>query len=534
MVVSAGGGAVGAESGGGAGSGSAGAGAGAGADGGAGSTAGAGCAAATAGKRQMLPATTHTPRFQRVGKTIELSVPDGLSALKPRGMDTRCCAIRRRYKRCRFRTHAEDMTPRDPRWPSDAAIDPEEHAPDASGYALVRTPPRPRRSSFRMMETVLLASTAALLAAVAWPIATGGNAATPIPAAAVVPPAAVAHAPKIQLALLLDTSSSMDGLLDQARSQLWAVVNALDSATFQGDAPRLEIAIYEYGNDELAESDGYIRQVVGFSSELDLVSEGLFELTTAGGDEFAGQVISAATQELRWDDAENVLRVIYIAGNEEFTQGATDFHESVAAARSRGIVVNTVNCTGRGDWDAGWQDAARLGGGKALRIDHNAKQAYIASPYDDEIETLSSRLNQTYIGFGERARAALDNQVRQDKNSASAGRSSSIARALSKTSGMYNNAKWDLVDALDEGTVELSTLDRSTLLDGDSELSDEELERKVKEARDARDELKGDLRALQEKREAHVVSVRSEDGQRLDNAIIDSISAQARAAGFTL
>ncbi len=426
------------------------------------------------------------------------------------------------------------MTPRDPRWPSDAALDPEEHAPDASGYALVRTPPRPRRSTFRTMETVLLASTAALLAAVAWPIATGSQAAPPAPVASVSPPAAVAQAPKIQLALLLDTSSSMDGLLDQARSQLWAVVNALDSATFQGDAPRLEIAVYEYGNDGLAESDGYIRQVVGFSSELDLVSEGLFGLTTAGGDEFAGQVIAAATNELEWDDSDNVLRVLYIAGNEEFTQGPMDFHETVAAARSRGIVINTVNCTGHGDWDEGWQDAARLGGGKALRIDHNAKQAYIASPHDDEIETLSSKLNDTYIGFGYRGKAALDNQMRQDENSVSAGRSSSIARAMSKTSGMYNNAKWDLVDALEEGTVELSTLDRSTLLDGDSKLSDAELQQKVTDARNTRSELKKDLRELQAKREAFVASARSEDGQRLDNAIIDSISAQAQAAGFTL
>ncbi len=384
------------------------------------------------------------------------------------------------------------------------------------------------------METVLLASTAALLAAVAWPIATGSNAAAPAPVASATPPAAVIHAPKIQLALLLDTSSSMEGLLDQARSQLWAVVNALDSASFQGDAPRLEIAIYEYGNDGLAESDGYIRQVVGFSSELDLVSEGLFGLTTAGGDEFAGQAISTAMNELTWDEHDNVLRVLYIAGNEEFTQGPMDFRESVAAAKSRGIVINTVNCTGHGDWDAGWQDAARLGGGKALRIDHNAKQAYIASPHDDEIQTLSSKLNDTYIGFGYRARAALNNQMRQDENSLSAGRSSSIARAMSKTSGMYNNAKWDLVDALDEGTVQLSTLDRSTLLDEDSTLSDEELEKKVKDARETRDALKADLRKLQEQREAYVANTRSEDGHRLDHAIIDSISAQAEAAGFTL
>lgn len=46
-----------------------------------------------------------------------------------------------------------------------------------------------------------------------------------------VPPALDAPAPEhfdgpvIQLALLLDTSNSMDGLIDQARSRLWQIVN---------------------------------------------------------------------------------------------------------------------------------------------------------------------------------------------------------------------------------------------------------------------------------------------------------------------
>ena len=31
--------------------------------------------------------------------------------------------------------------------------------------------------------------------------------------------------PRVQLALLLDTSNSMDGLIDQAKSQLWKIVN---------------------------------------------------------------------------------------------------------------------------------------------------------------------------------------------------------------------------------------------------------------------------------------------------------------------
>jgi signal transduction histidine kinase len=176
--------------------------------------------------------------------------------------------------------------------------------------------PRGRMRGTRALETVLLASTACLLAAVAWPIATEGlrtpaEPSTELQAEPPVEPAPVTEqGPRIQIALLLDTSGSMDGLIDQARSQLWSVVNALDSATFRGEQPRLEIALYEYGNDRLAAKDGWIRQVQGFTSELDVISEALFSLSTFGGSEHAGQVVARSTDELAWHDGENVLRVL--------------------------------------------------------------------------------------------------------------------------------------------------------------------------------------------------------------------------------
>ena len=59
----------------------------------------------------------------------------------------------------------------------------------------------------------------------------------------------------IMLALLLDTSNSMDGLIDQAKSQLWKIVNELAAAKCgDGSAPNIKIALYEYGNDGLPSS----------------------------------------------------------------------------------------------------------------------------------------------------------------------------------------------------------------------------------------------------------------------------------------
>ena len=45
--------------------------------------------------------------------------------------------------------------------------------------------------------------------------------------------------PRIQLAIVLDTSNSMDGLIDQTRNQLWQVVNEFSSARQDGVAPQV-------------------------------------------------------------------------------------------------------------------------------------------------------------------------------------------------------------------------------------------------------------------------------------------------------
>jgi hypothetical protein len=46
---------------------------------------------------------------------------------------------------------------------------------------------------------------------------------------------------KIQVALLLDTSNSMDGLIEQAKSRLWNIVNTLTTLKYNGKTPEIRI-----------------------------------------------------------------------------------------------------------------------------------------------------------------------------------------------------------------------------------------------------------------------------------------------------
>lgn len=175
----------------------------------------------------------------------------------------------------------------------------------------------------------------------------------------------------VQVALLLDTSGSMNGLIDQARYQLWNVVSELSKAERDGRPTSLEIAVYQYGSDLLPKKDGFLRQLIGFTDNLDDVSAALFSLTTDGSEEYCGQVIGAAVNELEWSKREDVYKVAFIAGNESFDQGPVTFGSLLASISERDIILNTIFCGNKQKGDAQWRSAAQLVGGSFTKIDHN-------------------------------------------------------------------------------------------------------------------------------------------------------------------
>jgi hypothetical protein len=227
----------------------------------------------------------------------------------------------------------------------------------------------------------------------------------------------------IMIALLLDTSNSMDGLIDQAKSQLWKIVNEVAVAKrVDGKRPNIKIALYEYGNDGLSSSEGFIRQVSALTEDLDVISENLFSLSTNGGNEFCGQVIKTALNQLAWSASKDDLKMIFIAGNEEFTQGNISYEQACDAAKKKGVVVNTIYCGNLNDGiGLGWNGGAQLTGGAFMSIDQNSKTAYVPTPYDGQIAALNDKLNETYVYYGASGEYRKEQQIVQDKNAASYG-----------------------------------------------------------------------------------------------------------------
>ena len=340
---------------------------------------------------------------------------------------------------------------------------------------------------------------------------------------------------RVRIALLLDTSNSMDGLINQAKAQLWDIVNEFTYARCgDHERPRLEIALYQYGNDNLSAREGYIQQVIGFSSDLDEISERLFSLNTNGGEEYCGQVIHTSLRQLNWGSNPDDLKMIFIAGNEPFTQGKLDYRDAASQAKEKDVVVNTIFC---GDYHQGiqtqWKKGALLTGGEYMAIDHNKHIVQIATPYDDIIIQLNARLNKTYIAYGARGAYKSASQLAQDDNAMEMEEAVAVKRAVSKSSRLYNNSSWDLVDASRERDFDLGKVDKKALPPALQQKSEAQLEAFIKEKKKERSDIQKKIQALNSKREVYIAEQQDEQIGELENAMLNAIKKQASKKNFT-
>ena len=339
----------------------------------------------------------------------------------------------------------------------------------------------------------------------------------------------------VKIALLLDTSNSMDGLINQAKSQLWDIVNKFTHAKCgNGSRPNLEIALYQYGNDNLSSREGYIQQVLDFSTDLDEISEKLFSLTTNGGEEYCGQVIHTSLKQLDWGKNPDHLKMIFIAGNEPFTQGKLNYKDAVTNAIEKDVVINTIFC---GNYDQGvqtdWKKGATLTGGEYMAIDHNRRVVHIDTPYDHLIIKLNSKLNTTYISYGSRGAMKREQQMVQDENAMELEEAVAVKRAVSKSSRMYKNSSWDLVDAMDDNDFDISAIEKEQLPTELQNKSTSEIARYIETKKRERSDIQKEIQELNTKRDAFIAKNQKENATgELENAMLEAIKKQAEKKNY--
>lgn len=348
------------------------------------------------------------------------------------------------------------------------------------------------------------------------------------------PPADPAVRRPVDLAICLDTSGSMDGLIESAKQKLWSIVNELALAQ---PAPELRVALLTFGNDGHPADEGWVHVQAPLTTDLDLVSERLFALSTNGGTELVGRVLHRAAA-LDWAPSTDALRIVVVAGNESADQDTVvSFREACRDLIGRDIIVNSIYCGPETDDIApAWREVAQLADGRFASIDKDEGTVVVETPFDAQLGELTTAINATYLPYGVEGSTRAQNQVAQDANAETLGAAVVAGRCVVKASTAYVATSWDLVDACRQADFDLASVETGQLPEAMQAMTPEARVAHVEAMTEQRDALKAQVAEIETKRQAFIAEAMQrqalDDGKALDVAIRGAVRAQAVAKGF--
>ncbi len=349
--------------------------------------------------------------------------------------------------------------------------------------------------------------------------------------------AKVVKGKNIELVICLDTSNSMDGLIDSAKRKLWEIVNELGKAK---PTPNLKVGLFSYGNDNYDRNAGWVRKELDLTGDLDKVSEKLFGLTTRGGTEYVGRVCRDAVEQIKWSEESSTLKIVFVCGNEAATQDPEVKLKPLAeTAVRKGIIINTIYCGPAGHSEGlAWKEFADLSEGRYASIDQNKGTVAIATPWDKDLGDLGGQLNLTFCFSGKEAEKLALNQVAQDANAAKLGLPALAARTESKSGRLYK-FEADLVQKLiDDPKFDVKKVAVDELSDELKKMTPEQREQHVKDLLKKREEVNKKIAELTKKRNEYIAAEQKKNAGKSDKAFDEAVRAtlgdQARKKGFDL
>ena len=125
-------------------------------------------------------------------------------------------------------------------------------------------------------------------------------------------------------------------------------------------------------------------------------------------------------------------------------------------------------------------------------------------------------------------------QEKQDRISKSISAGLLAKRARTKASKLYSNEAWDLVDAVEQGSIDIEEIKEEELPKSMSPMSVKERRNFVKEKAKERQLVQQKIKQLAQKREAFIAKKKSDKKKdaQLDSALIKSVRKQGKSKGF--
>ena len=389
------------------------------------------------------------------------------------------------------------------------------------------------KSRGKLAALLLLAATAAAIAAV--PGLRQAQATIPGP----VTPATAGQGHRVEVVFVLDTTSSMSGLIEAAREKIWSIATTMASARQQPEVRMGLVAFRDRG-------DAYVTRVFDLSADLDSMYAQLMELRAEGGGdgpESVNEALYAAIQGISWSQGDDVYRVAFLVGDAPPHMDYPDdvkYPETLAAAQRKGIVVNTIQSGHHGVTRPAWEQIAALGGGHYFAVEDSGNAVAVTTPFDEQLAKMAAALDGTRLFFGDageravaEARVEAGRKLEEELSAAALARRATFYAMPSAKSNFLGNS--ELVDAITSGAIELEEIVAEDLPASLQALAPDEARAVIEEKAQQRERLQRQIRSLSESRERFIQERLDAEGgadDSLDEQIYRTVREQATGAGL--
>jgi Mg-chelatase subunit ChlD len=356
---------------------------------------------------------------------------------------------------------------------------------------------------------------------------------------------AIAGKARVELVFVLDTTGSMGGLIEGAKSKIWGIVNDVMKAPGR---PEVRIGLVAYRD----HGDAYVTKVEPITRDLDKIYSVLMDYKAEGGGdgpEDVRQALADGLKKVGWSSpARGQSQIMFLVGDAQPHDDYANEPDTAQTARDAvklGIIVNTIQCGNDPNTRVVWNKVASMGEGQYFAIAQDGGVVAIKTPYDDELAKLGAKSGATYMAFGtgvggmsgaaSRAKDLKEQAAIEDKVVASAPAQAKAERAYNKAinSSAYNER--DLVQGIESGKVKLSELKVEELPDELQKLSSEERHVVVAKKMAERKAIQAQILDLGKKRDAYMAEERKKlagkDKNGFDEAVSQALKEQISRTG---
>lgn len=339
---------------------------------------------------------------------------------------------------------------------------------------------------------------------------------------------------EVELVFVLDTTSSMSGLIEGAKETIWSVVNDFSS---QEPRPEVSVGLVAYRD----RGDAYVTQTVKITDDLDGIYAKLVALRAEGGGDSPESVVRglmAAVDEQPWSQEGRVFRSIFLVGDAPDKSYADEpsAADVVSRARTRGIYVNAIQCGNMAGTAGQFRTIAQAGEGVFRAVAQDGAVERLHTPHDGELDRLQRELTGTALPWGSvRERAATSGKMGL-YDSASASTRASRMSVLSKGGGkvVTGPGRGDLLDDLKDGRADLAAIPTEELPPELAAMSPESRQAEIARRQTERAELQARIARVVEERDAWVEEARRAEpaAEAYDREVVESSLEKMEELGY--